>query len=43
MDIYLKEIISSARFILNPIAEVVNLWDDNIEENVLLSINFHPS
>ena len=31
MDNNLKEIISAARFVINPLAETINLWDDNVE------------
>ena len=38
----LKELISSARFIQNPLAETLNLWSDDIKENYLFHINYHP-
>lgn len=38
-----KELISAARYMQSPLAETLNLWSENEEENALLKINFHPS
>ncbi|CAD8139509.1 unnamed protein product [Paramecium pentaurelia] len=38
----LKEAISLARYKLNPMAEVLNLWSDSIDKNGCLHFNQHP-
>lgn len=38
-----KELISAARYLQSPLAETLNLWSENEEENALLKISFHPS
>ncbi|CAK85170.1 unnamed protein product (macronuclear) [Paramecium tetraurelia] len=38
----LKEAISLARYKLNPMAEVLNLWSDAIDKNGCLHLNLHP-
>ncbi|CAD8043009.1 unnamed protein product [Paramecium primaurelia] len=38
----LKEAISLARYKLNPMAEVLNLWNDSIDKNGCLHLNLHP-
>ncbi|CAD8061008.1 unnamed protein product [Paramecium sonneborni] len=38
----LKEAISLARYKLNPMAEVLNLWSDSIDKNGCLHLNLHP-
>ena len=38
----LREAISLARFKLNPLAEVLNIWHERPEQNGCLSINLHP-
>ena len=38
-----KELISAARYIQSPIAETLNLWSDNEQENALLKISYHNS
>lgn len=37
----LKEAISTARFIQNPLAETLNLWSDNDKANGLLQLSLH--
>lgn len=36
------EAISMARLKKNPMAEILGLWSDNIEENGVYSMNLHP-
>ncbi|CAD8044839.1 unnamed protein product [Paramecium primaurelia] len=38
----LKEAISLARYKLNPMAEVLNLWSDSIDKNGCLHLDLHP-
>ena len=33
--------VSQARFIQNPLIEILNLWNDNWKNNILLEVNFH--
>lgn len=37
-----KEAVSMARYIQNPLAETLNLWDDDLDKNLLLFLSFHP-
>ena len=37
-----KEAISMARYIQNPLVETLNLWDDDLDKNLLLYLSFHP-
>lgn len=37
-----KEAVSMARYIQNPLSETLNLWDDDLEKNLLLYLSFHP-
>ena len=30
------------RYIQNPLAETLNLWSNELKENILLKINYHP-
>jgi len=36
-----KQALSLARFYQNPIAEVLNLWNDKPEDNLILNLNLH--
>jgi transcription elongation factor SPT6 len=38
----LREAISLARLKLNPLAEILNVWSDNSDENGCLHIQLHP-
>lgn len=38
----IKICISVARIMQNPIAETLNLWNDNVRHNGCLKIPFHP-
>lgn len=37
-----KETVSMARYLQNPLAETLNLWNDDLDKNYLLYLNFQP-
>jgi hypothetical protein len=41
VPVIVKEAISLARLKLNPMAEILNLWSENLQENGVLHIPMH--